>query len=874
MRPRDNPSRYKIKTSGGEYYDFQGTPKVGDHLRRLGPVIFRLSPLGHRVVEVEEITNPVDAAMVPPLMGRLTDIDRSRGIAWVAALRMDGTYDQNSFKFHLSNLEDPNGPLPKKGSRVLFRTDYARSNHLDKQGKPIHLSRFINVVHITNDTNALRTHDACIINPELLKTLRTELKITLEVGTEPVHRTFRTLTALQALELENQSLPHTLSHMHDAIINHCNQNKHIKEPTASSSSTDTDPFTPQEHALLKQARELRHTINSKHTPYNILINPQAWQEHKTAREWVRHINHTLSTNSAFAGRIGKIFLLEHAGIDTNTDTIITSNVQILTRPIHSTLPNHVHRIHYVDTPTHEGEWNEDEIEHARACNFHKYIIHEFRSEEFTTFIPNINTITTTGMDEFVSDDASQVTMGPAPNSQITVFYPTSDKQRTTAIQQVLAEYDDFPHQQVDLFSSFPNWKKIAIDAPVQLHPRILTSLNAHLAGITAMREADFQGANDGILTHITLFTRPSRAGHTTSLGIKNLLASHSENDLAPTPAHSYLSSPHSITITTPLTADDVETRLCLYKSELGETEFPFVAFFVRHSDSSKNELRWVVKPPEKLAPCSATQTTTRVLTPTRMENCILEINGATTSTLVTPANTKTLQEIFTHFSIGQEAAQAATWVRSHPGHYAIKVYASLAILNSRGPMTNKNLAVSPRSFNKEEYPTTAYKVLRKPNTAPHKALPPQEYIPVSKDISLFTMIEKVRALHLGKEAQGADPASPAPTPDTSTPTTTTTTTTTATTTPSSPIITPLPIPPKPPPNSIPSTLPPPTTISSTPTTSSMQDIEHYPALPSSPTQSTKPKTTPPKSNKPKPTRSNPDPKLGGPDQPPQKRNKN
>jgi hypothetical protein len=753
IRPRNNATRFKIRASNGMFYDYEGTPKEGDHLRRLAPVVFRCSPHSLRTEELTEITNAQDASSVIPLEGILITHNKERSYGEIAVARRDGSHDDSPFKFFLSNLEDPNSKIPKVGSHVLFKTDFARSNRLNKQGQHVGNQRYINIVHITHDTSALRTRDTNVANPALLKLLRSQLKITLEVGTEPVHSTFTSLTALQALNLEQEDLPYIIEHMHEATRTHCHRHKHIKIPDTTSSSSSTDPpnpLTTQEQALLTEARDLRHTLD-KEQPINILIKPQAWLQYDTADKWVRHINFTLSTDLSFAKKVGKIYLLEHADIDTTTNTIIPSNPQIISRPTHSHLPNHVHRIHYIDTPTHEGEWNGSEVEYARARKYSKYIIHEFRSIA-AEYVPAIKTISLHDMEEATADDASQATVGPAPITQITVHHPTHDHTRSTAAQQTLEQYDDFPMQKVELFSPIPNWKKYAIDAPMTEHNRILTHLNSHKAGIVAMSEAEFQnaGMND-TSTHITLITRKHQAGSTASLAITHLLATDNKDGQAPTPARAYATSPHTLTISSHISADDVETRLSLYKKAIGEKEFPFLAFYINHALKSEDdaELRWTVPEPEKRAPTRASHEAT-FASPmsTVKEHCVLEINGA--PTLVTPANTTKLEAIFAYYDINKEAAQLATWVRDNSGHYAIKVWTSLQELISKGPMKDLHLAVSPRGYKREEYPIHAYKVIRRANNpAANNQRKNKNYTPTSEEQELFTVVEQVRTLHLG-----------------------------------------------------------------------------------------------------------------------------
>ena len=416
IRQKHEANRFKIKATNGKFYDYEGPPKEGEHLRRLAPVTFRSSPYGTRAEEVSEIKKNLNALKLNPLEGKLTLFDQGRGYGEISVTRIDGTFDKSPFKFFTRNFNDPDTQLPKVGAHILFKTDFARSSRLDKQGRNVSDQHFVNIVEVTHNTLSLRTYDKNIINPLLLQIIRSSFHITLEVGTEAVHSTFNSLTALQALHLDNESIPHIIEQMHTSVQTHCHQHKHTKitDPptpatndhtldtetktnTPSDSSPDsTHPLTPEQHAL-KQARQLRHTLN-KNQPINILINPQAWQEKDTADKWVRHLNFTLSSHHTFSSKIGSIYLIEHADINTTPDSIIHSNPQIISRPIHSHLPNHVHRIHYIDAPSHEGEWNDGKIEFARARNYHKYIIHEFRASP-AEYIPTIKLMLTSGMEE-------------------------------------------------------------------------------------------------------------------------------------------------------------------------------------------------------------------------------------------------------------------------------------------------------------------------------------------------------------------------------------------------------------------------------------------------------------------------------------------
>ena len=176
--------------------------------------------------------------------------------------------------------------------------------------------------------------------------------------------------------------------------------------------------------MLTHARALRHTLD-KEKPINILIKPQHWHEKDTPDKWHKHINYTLATDPTFAKLTGKIYLLERADIDTNTDNIIAPNPQIIYRNALTHIPNHVHRVFLVNTPTHEGEWNGDRVGYARAIHCHKYIIHEFRADEATNAITPITIFPTEHMGDTTDDDASQATMGDFTPTQITVHHQTS-----------------------------------------------------------------------------------------------------------------------------------------------------------------------------------------------------------------------------------------------------------------------------------------------------------------------------------------------------------------------------------------------------------------------------------------------------------------
>ena len=81
IRLRNRPTNFKIRASNGKFYDYEGTPKEGYHLRRLAPVVFRCSPHHQRAGELTEITNAQDASSVIPLEGILTTHDKERGYA-------------------------------------------------------------------------------------------------------------------------------------------------------------------------------------------------------------------------------------------------------------------------------------------------------------------------------------------------------------------------------------------------------------------------------------------------------------------------------------------------------------------------------------------------------------------------------------------------------------------------------------------------------------------------------------------------------------------------------------------------------------------------------------------------------------------------
>ena len=144
IRSKYDPTRFKIRASDGTFYDYEGTPAEGDHLRRLAPVVFRSSPHSTRAEEVTEIIDPKQAARVTPLEGILIEISQDRGYGLISVVRMDGSYDRTPFKFYTSKLENQNGKLPKAGSHVLFRTHFAQGTHKDKGGCSVESQRYIN----------------------------------------------------------------------------------------------------------------------------------------------------------------------------------------------------------------------------------------------------------------------------------------------------------------------------------------------------------------------------------------------------------------------------------------------------------------------------------------------------------------------------------------------------------------------------------------------------------------------------------------------------------------------------------------------------------------------------------------------------------
>ena len=300
---------------------------------------------------------------------------------------------------------------------------------------------------------------------------------------------------------------------------------------------------------------------------NILIKPQHYHEKDTAAKWYKHINHTLNTNPAFAQQTGKIFLLERADNNTNTDTIIASNPQIIHRPTHSTLHNHVHRVYFINTPTHEGEWTGDRVGYARAIQCHKYLIHEFQADVASAAVPPITVFPTEDMGDTTDDDASQATMCSHTPTQITVLHQTANTARAAAAKLAIKSHDIFPTQVTEIYTTTPGHVRYTIDAPMADHDKIINHLNSHMAGITAMPEAQFQGAGiHGPDNHYTLITRRNAAGNFNALTITNFLATQGENDDHPSPARAYTTSPHTIHIATPTPPDGIREALDAHRN--------------------------------------------------------------------------------------------------------------------------------------------------------------------------------------------------------------------------------------------------------------------------------------------------------------------
>ena len=214
---------------------------------------------------------------------------------------------------------------------------------------------------------------------------------------------------------------------------------------------------------------------------NILIKPQHYHEKNTAAKRYKHINHTLNTNPAFAQQTSRKFLLERAENNTNIDTIIASNPQIIHRPTHSTLHNHVHRVYFINTPTHEGEWTGDRVGYARAIQCHKYILHEFQADVAPAAVPPISVFPTEGMGDTTDDDASQATMCSHTPTQITVIHQTGNTTRAAAAKLAIKSHDIFPTQVTESYTTTPGHVRYTIDAPLADHNQIMNHLNSRIA---------------------------------------------------------------------------------------------------------------------------------------------------------------------------------------------------------------------------------------------------------------------------------------------------------------------------------------------------------------------------------------------------------
>ena len=276
VRARSNPDRFTILGSNDRFYTYRGKPNEGEQLNRLAPVIFRPSLCDRDATEVSETKTPSEAAHGAfQLRGKITSVHEYGGELTVA--RKDdrqGPYDKTPTKFFLKNLENRNQKIPKVGTHVLFKTDFARSFRAHKGGGIIATQRYVNITHITQDTHALRTNDKEVANPELLKLLVEKLNINVMVGTQPSHESYISHTALQATQMDSEGLPEIIHHMNNSAREHCF--KHASVPT-----TPPSPPSTVEAEVLVPLVGVGQTHACRHHLHDYVANPP-WVAHRTS----------------------------------------------------------------------------------------------------------------------------------------------------------------------------------------------------------------------------------------------------------------------------------------------------------------------------------------------------------------------------------------------------------------------------------------------------------------------------------------------------------------------------------------------------------------------------------------------------------------
>ena len=110
----------------------------------------------------------------------------------------------------------------------------------------------------------------------------------------------------------------------------------------------------------------------------------------------------------------------------------------------------------------------------------------------------------------------------------------------TARALALEEHDIFPHRLIEAYTPTKGWKKHTIDAPIESHDTIISTLNSHPAGILAMGEIEFRNGPRPGHKLLTIITTQTHAGHKHALRVATLLS----NDGA-VPARAVVTSPHS-----------------------------------------------------------------------------------------------------------------------------------------------------------------------------------------------------------------------------------------------------------------------------------------------------------------------------------------
>ena len=720
------PTQILIFIPGGQVATFTGEKPKGEELRRGCPVLLKLTSDNTTVTLIKSETDASKFWLHPPTPAKLDLVSQTAGGLFAKKIgNPEGETDSTPKRFFSHTLRGQQ-PLGRSGANAVYYGALSDVTKPNRKGEVPKDQQYVNVIRIEPDLKAVQKDEMNILDPNLLKTLKCDLRLDFVLGAAKASTGLTENTASHDDYRGMVSQAATISRMEEVaiIIDEDPKNEHF------SIATRNEARTVSEKA--KRGKQLR-----------TLIHPRYHRNGENTHHVYHEVCQSLDTDHKFRARTEHIYITFSAHTQTTMENVFNLNPSILTMMIDNKNNNYLKRVHLVDGTYYEGEWCSltQGLNYKRSMNYRKYILLELSNEPVGTDIPHAVELEIGGSNQDQGSEASAASY-TENNSHLVLTYRNSQRQEASQVRNTIDKITRDFNSTNSRSSNGEEWTTKLIEAPTSKHAEIIRKLNEADALVLAASNCE----ESAPVHTVTLFAKPKALSSDCALGIASLLLGTRNQAPAPAaPPQASISSPLTMMLRIPLGRKDTIYLIDKYRTKLKDDEnFPFLAML--HSDRTGdqvNDLIWFSPKPEKSAPHepSSASPAQNISSPP------LEIEVAIDLGKYEPTHFNsehvTIRELMRRFGISHQNATAARWAFGQFGS-AIIVRAQANDFLARVGIhyTSKGIVANPVPYSAAEYPTAGKSVwaLNAPTAPPARHHATES--PVATPLAALIVISK------------------------------------------------------------------------------------------------------------------------------------